>query len=125
MLDQLIEMHGSDWESVFPAFNELRKPNADAIADMALDNYIEMRDSVRDPRFHLRKQVEFELEQKHPDKFIPRYSMVMFHPEISYAEAQHRGAAQRALLDRHIAGCNNLQEVALDAIEEELDGIVS
>lgn len=125
VLDQLIEMQGADWESVFPAFSEIRKPNAEAIADMALDNYIEMRDSVRDPRFHLRKQLEFELEQKHPDKFIPRYSMVMFHPEISYAEAQQRGAAQRALLDRHIADCESLQDVALDMIEEELDSIVS
>lgn len=121
VLDQLIEMHGADWESVFPAFSELRKPNADAIADMALENYIEMRDSVRDPQFHLRKQVEFKLEQQYPDKFIPRYSMVMFHPEISYAEALERGERQQALLRKLTKECDTMDDVdfeqAADLVE--------
>ncbi|MDX1455197.1 MAG: NAD(P)/FAD-dependent oxidoreductase [Gammaproteobacteria bacterium] len=122
-LDQLIESQGGDWSAIFPAFSELRKPNADAIADMALDNYIEMRDSVRDPRFHLKKQLAFELEKRHPRAFIPRYSMVMFHPEIAYADAQARGKRQSDFLDRHIAGCNALEDVDFPAVEAELDSL--
>src|SRR5690606_39935889 len=97
-LDQLIETHGTDWETVFERFTAERKRNGDAIAQMALENYIEMRDAVRDPLFHLRKQVEFELEHCFPGRFIPRYSIVMFHAEISYAEALARGEAQRQVL---------------------------
>jgi kynurenine 3-monooxygenase len=57
-----------------------------------------MRDDVRDPKFQLRADLSFELERRFPGRFIPRYSMVMFHPEISYAEAQRRGALQTQIL---------------------------
>jgi kynurenine 3-monooxygenase len=65
---------------------------------MALENYIEMRDTVRDPVFQRHKAWSLELERRHPDRFIPRYSMVMFHAEIPYAEALGRGAVQQQLL---------------------------
>ena len=65
---------------------------------MALENYGEMRDDVRDPKFQLRADLSFQLERRFPGRFIPRYSMVMFHPEISYAEAQRRGALQTQIL---------------------------
>ncbi len=91
--------HFNDWESLFRELEAQRKPNADAIADMALENYIEMRDSVRDPKFHLRKQIEWLLEERHPKRFIPRYSMVMFH-RIPYADVQKRGELQAAILAR-------------------------
>ena len=53
---------------------------------MALENYLEMRDSVRDPKFVLQKALSLELEKRFPDRFVPRYSMVMFHPEIPYRD---------------------------------------
>ncbi|HEY4972152.1 MAG TPA: NAD(P)/FAD-dependent oxidoreductase, partial [Steroidobacteraceae bacterium] len=81
-------------------FERERRPNTDAIAAMALENYIEMRDGVRAPQFALRKQLAGDLEREFPGRFIPRYSMVMFHPEIPYAEAQRRGVQQERLLDR-------------------------
>ena len=65
---------------------------------MALENYIEMRDTVRDPRFQRHKALSVELERRFPDRFIPRYSMVMFHPEIPYAEALRRGNVQAEIL---------------------------
>jgi kynurenine 3-monooxygenase len=80
------------------AFEHGRAPNARAIAAMAIENYREMRDDVRDPVFELRAALSFELERRFPERFIPRYSMVMFHPEISYAEAQRRGAIQLEIL---------------------------
>jgi kynurenine 3-monooxygenase len=70
---------------------------------MALDNYQEMRDTVRAPQFPRRRQLEIRLEQLFPKRFIPRYSMVMFHAEIPYAEAQRRGQLQEAILDELLA----------------------
>ena len=102
VLDELIGRHqnaqGHDWPAIFAAFEADRAPNAHAIAEMALENYREMRDDVRDPKFQLRADLSFELERRFPGRFIPRYSMVMFHPEISYAEAQRRGALQTQIL---------------------------
>ena len=72
--------------------------NTDAIADMALENYVEMRSTVREPKFQLKKDLSFRLEERHPGRFIPRYSMVMFHT-IPYAEAKRRGAIQEQILD--------------------------
>ena len=83
----------------FERFSALRKPDADAIARMALENFQEMRDSVREPRFMLQKQLSLELERRHPARFIPRYSMVMFHDEIRYSVAESRGELQQRILD--------------------------
>lgn len=96
-LDTLIDRHDS-WETLFPELTKSRKPNAAAIAEMALENYTEMRDTVLDAGFVRRKAIAMELERLFPDRFIPRYSMVMFHPEIPYAEAQRRGTVQAEIL---------------------------
>ena len=74
---------------MFEAFEHERRPNTDAIAQMALENYEEMRETVLDPEYRRRKQ-EAEARERQDPSFIPRYSMVMFHPEISYAEALRR-----------------------------------
>jgi len=111
VLDELIGRHGADWSAIFNAFEAERAPNARAIAEMALENYREMRDEVRDPKFELRAALSFELERRFPGRFIPRYSMVMFHPEISYAEAQRRGALQTRILDELSASTDSLARV--------------
>jgi kynurenine 3-monooxygenase len=98
VLDALVA-RAADWPAVFAQFEQSRRPNAAAIAHMALENYTEMRDAVLDARFVRRKELAMGLERRFPDRFIPRYSMVMFHPEISYAEALRRGAVQAQLLD--------------------------
>lgn len=116
VLDGLLD-RCDDWGALFAAVTEARKGNADAIADMALENYIEMRDTVRDPRFHIKKAVAFELERRMPDRFIPRYSMVMFHDEIPYATAQSRGVVQAALLDEVTVGAASIDDVDLGAAE--------
>ncbi|MFO1410547.1 MAG: NAD(P)/FAD-dependent oxidoreductase [Steroidobacteraceae bacterium] len=94
---------GADLGACFAAFERERLPNADAIARMALENYLEMRDTVRDPRFAERKALAERLERLHPGRFIPRYSMVMFHAGIPYSEALRRGALQERLLDALLA----------------------
>jgi len=74
------------WAGLFEAFEQERRPNTDAIARMALENYLEMREAVLDPEYRKRKKQAEELEKQDPG-FIPRYSKVMFHPEIRYVEA--------------------------------------
>lgn len=89
----------SSWAGVFTQFDQARKPNTDAIAAMAVDNYLEMRESVADRKFQLQQALSLELERRFPRRFIPRYSMVMFHHEIPYRTAQMRGAAQHEILE--------------------------
>ena len=90
-LDRMLDA-SSDWAAVFARFERERKPNTDAIAAMALENYVEMRAAVLDPDYQKKKKAA-EAREKADPSVIPRYSMVMFHPEISYAEALRRGGA--------------------------------
>jgi kynurenine 3-monooxygenase len=87
-----------DLAEIFDQLSKQRRPNTDAIAEMSLENYGEMRDDVLDPAFVRQKAIANELERRFPDRFIPRYSMVMFHPEIPYAEALRRGVIQEKIL---------------------------
>ncbi|MGB5257458.1 MAG: NAD(P)/FAD-dependent oxidoreductase [Woeseiaceae bacterium] len=118
LLDRLVTDHRGDWPTVFARFEAEQLANANAIADMALDNYIEMRDTVRDPKFALRKTLAFELEKRLPGYFIPRYSMVMFHADIPYLTAQQRGEVQKALLEEFTTDAASISEVDIDAAVE-------
>jgi kynurenine 3-monooxygenase len=115
LLDRILAREPGDWAAVFARFEAEQRPNANAIADMALENYVEMRDTVRQPKFVLQKQLSFELERRLPDRFIPRYSMVMFHDEIPYAVAQRHGALQQALLDELTRDVESIEDIDLDA----------
>lgn len=108
-LDRLLAEH-SDLESAFAEFHVRRKPNADAIADMAVENYVEMRDSVADDRFVLLKQLERSLAGLHPERFVPRYSLVMFR-RIGYAEAQRRGRVQWQILEDLLGPASDLDGI--------------
>jgi len=103
-----------DLAHAFRTFYARRKTNADAIADMALENYVEMRDSVSDPGFLLRQAVAFELERRYPDRFARRYGLVMFRDDVPYAEAQRRGRIQETLLLELTAGLDNAAAVDYD-----------
>ena len=113
-MDACIEDSGGDWSRAFALLSQRRKRNADAIADMALENYVEMRDSVRDPNYLLRQEVAFELERRHPRRFVPRYGLVMFRDDIGYAEARERGRIQAEILGEITAGKRALGECDLD-----------
>jgi kynurenine 3-monooxygenase len=112
VLDGCLGSAGGDWQAVFAEFERVRRPNAEAIAAMALENYVEMRDAVRDPRFQLQKRLGFLLEERNPGMFVPRYSMVMFH-HLPYAEARSRGAIQQRILDALTVDVKDLDEVDL------------
>lgn len=110
ILDRCIEKYAGNWGKVFTEFESQRKPDAEAIAAMALENYVEMRDAVRDPKFQLQKKLGFLLEERHPGIFVPRYSLVMFH-HLPYSEAQRRGAIQQQILDALTAHIGSIEAV--------------
>jgi kynurenine 3-monooxygenase len=89
-LVRLMDQHHG-WAGLFEAFEHERRPNTDAIARMALENYQEMRADVLDPEYRRRKAAAEAAEKANPHS-IPRYSMVMFHPEISYRDALLRSS---------------------------------
>jgi len=127
-LDELIERHrtadGHAWPAIFAGFEAAREPNTRAIAAMALENYLEMRDEVRDAKFQLRADLSFELERRFPGRFVPRYSMVMFHPEIPYAEAQQRGARQARILAELTAAPDTLATIDFDRAALLVDSLL-
>jgi len=99
-----------DWHEIFSTVDKNRKINGDAIADMAIENYITMRDSVRDEKFILKNQLAFELEKRFPERFCPRYSMVMFH-RLPYSEAKERGVIQEDILSQLTDGLSDIDKV--------------
>lgn len=98
ILDELIAKSGDDWHAILEQYQTLRKPDADAIADMAVYNFVEMRDRTADPKFLLQKRIEAKLHEKYPDKWIPAYSQVTFSPQIRYSDALARGNRQEAIM---------------------------
>ena len=99
ILNRLLNTYGDEWNKVLPEFQQLRKPDTDAIAQLALDNFTEMRDLVADADFLLRKKIEAKLYELFPDKWIPLYSMVTFHDHIRYSDAYEMGQKQRKIMD--------------------------
>lgn len=98
ILDELIETNGDDWAAILQQYQTLRKPDADAIADLAVGNFTEMRERTADPKFLLQKKIEAKLHSKYPDQWIPAYSQVTFSPHIRYSEALLRGQKQEAIM---------------------------
>jgi kynurenine 3-monooxygenase len=78
----------------------MRKPDADAIADLAIGNFIEMRDKTADPKFLLQKKIEARLHEKYPGKWIPAYTQVTFSPHIRYSEAFRNAMRQEAIMQQ-------------------------
>ena len=117
ILDQFADNDQDNWDQVFSEYEKARQPNGNAIADLALDNYIEMRASVREPNYLLKKELAFKLEQRYPDNFIPRYSMVMFHL-LPYAEAQRRGEIQNDILDELTKNLSSVDDVDMEKADE-------
>lgn len=99
VLNHLINKHQHNWTSILTEYQTLRKPDGDAIATLALNNFIEMRDKVADPVFLLQKKIEAHFNSKHPDKWTPAYSLVTFSPKVRYSEALSRGIQQQVIMD--------------------------
>ncbi len=113
-----------DWSVAFRAFERFRKPSADAIAQLALDNFVEMRDKVADPRFLLRKKLEQYLAERYPGRFIPLYTMVTF-SHMPYAEALRRGRLQEQILDAIMAQTASEADWETPELQRLMDALVA
>lgn len=99
ILNDLLNQHDDHWPTVLSLFQQTRKKDADAIAQLALDNFIEMRDLVADAEFLLRKKIEARLHQQYPAQWIPLYSMVTFYDNVPYSVAYNTGQKQKKIMD--------------------------
>ncbi|MDQ3228400.1 MAG: FAD-dependent monooxygenase [Pseudomonadota bacterium] len=109
----------SDLSRAFAAFEAERRPNAAAIQVMALENYLEMRSRVDDADYLLQRELELQLAQRHPERFVPRYTMVTFR-RLPYALALERGRVQRGLLVDATRGHDTLDSLDWDWIDAEV-----
>lgn len=99
VLNELMDQFGDDWAGMFEEYTRLRKPAGDAILELALRNYIEMRDKTADARFLLQKKIEARFAAKHPDLWMPLYSQVSF-SHIPYHEALQNGIKQDQIMQK-------------------------
>ncbi|QHT66448.1 FAD-dependent monooxygenase [Rhodocytophaga rosea] len=99
VMEELMDKYGDDWQTLFETYQKNRFPHAQAIADLALQNFVEMRDLVADPKFLLRKKIEAHIHQKHPDLWTPLYTMIAF-SHIPYADALAAGKKQEQVMQR-------------------------
>jgi len=112
----------ADTAQAFRDFEIERRPDTDAIADMAIDNYIEMRESVVDPDYLLQRSLALELERRWPRRVRPRYAMVMF-TTMRYGEASRRAGKLAAVLEELTMGISNLDEVDFARAAELVAGL--
>jgi kynurenine 3-monooxygenase len=103
VLNELMDKHGDLNGACLKEYETLRKPDGDAIADLAIANFIEMRDKTADKTFLLQKKIEAHFSAKHTEKWIPLYSMVTYSPHIRYSEALVNGNKQQAIMDKIMA----------------------
>ena len=103
VLNELMDKHGDINGACLKEYEALRKPDGDAIADLAIANFIEMRDKTADKTFLLQKKIEAHFSAKHSEKWIPLYSMVTYTPSIRYSEALVAGNKQQSIMDKIMA----------------------
>ncbi len=119
VLDQLMQNYDHDWNRILPEFQTLRKPDADAIAELAMRNYVEMRDQVADPKFILRKKIESKIYSKHPEQWMPLYSQVTFSHK-RYSEALATGLIQDEIMADVMRHSEIEQDWDSDRVESDI-----
>ncbi|WP_051605717.1 NAD(P)/FAD-dependent oxidoreductase [Polaribacter sp. Hel_I_88] len=118
VFDEILNQEKGDWNAVFKAYQKARKHDTDAIADLAIDNFYEMRDHVANPIFKEKRKIEMDLEKHFPNQYSSKYSLVTFNEHIGYNEAMKRGRAQDKALLNLISG--DEVHTHLDMTKEEL-----
>jgi kynurenine 3-monooxygenase len=122
ILNRMIDEKGTDWKTIFDEFTNIRKPNADAIAQMAEENFYEMRDAVTNETFQKKRELETLLENTFPDYFS-KYSMVTFQADLPYLTAKQKGNAQDNLLMRLCTEVEDIQSLDLNEVMEKIKSI--
>ncbi|MBE7653309.1 FAD-dependent oxidoreductase [Tenacibaculum finnmarkense] len=126
IFDAVLEENLGDWETVFKTYEKARKENTDAIADLAIDNFHEMKNHVANPLFKEKRKLEMALEKAFPNEYFSKYSMVTFKEDIPYADAMKKGRAQdKALLNmvadsdfKHTTDLKYLKEILQKVVKE-------
>ncbi|NND26071.1 MAG: kynurenine 3-monooxygenase, partial [Flavobacteriaceae bacterium] len=126
--DKILDQKYGDWEAIFKAYEEDRKKDTDAIADLAIDNFHEMKDHVANPMFQKKRKIEMALEERFPNAYSSKYSLVTFNENIGYREAMLRGRAQdKAILNMLSDGAldpdDDLKSI-LDQVTKETEAIL-
>jgi kynurenine 3-monooxygenase len=121
-LDAILNKYEGNWEKVFTEYEKTRKKDTDAIADLAIDNFHEMKDHVGQPIFQEKRKIEMALEKEFPESYSSKYSLVTFNEHIGYREAMLRGRAQdKAILSllhkREINSNKDLKELLNQVIK--------
>lgn len=122
VLDKLIEKHDHDWDKILPAYQEQRKVDADAIADLAEDNFYEMRDAVADPVFNKKRIIELRLEADHD--YYSKYSLVTFRADVPYHVAMKQGRLQNKVLYDIAKEVKDPESVELEPILDQVSTFV-
>lgn len=120
VMNELMEKHGEDWTTIFSEYGRLRKPDGDAIADLAVANFIEMRDRVADPKFLLQKKIEAKFSKKYPEKWTPLYTMVTYSPHIRYSTALKEGIRQENIMKEIMAMPDIEKKWDSEEVEKEI-----
>jgi len=123
VLDQILDQDLGDWEAVFKAYQKTRKKDTDAIADLAIDNFHEMKNHVANPIFKEKRKIEMDLEKTFPTEYASKYSLVTFNEHIGYNEAMKRGRAQDEVLLNMLS--DNTVNTHLEITTEELKVILN
>ncbi len=118
VLMHLLDKNKQNWVETLQEYQQIRKKDGDAIAQLALDNHIEMRDKTADENFLLQKKIEQWFYKLHPDKWIPLYDMVTYHPEVRYSEALQKGYYQDRIMQKVLKTPNIHQNWQTKEVEE-------
>ncbi len=116
----LLKIHNENWAETLSAFDQFQRPNANAIAEMALENFIEMRDKVSDPAFQFNKKIETIIEKEFPDLYRSRYGLITY-TLVPYAVAQEAGTRQAELLTNLASGLTEPEQLDLSYVKKLLE----
>ncbi|PIA79554.1 kynurenine 3-monooxygenase [Gaetbulibacter sp. 4G1] len=126
--DKILDKSLGSWEDTFTAYEKERKKDTDAIADLAIDNFHEMKDHVAKTIFQEKRKLEMDLEKNFPNEYSSKYSLVTFNEDIGYREAMLKGRAQdKAILNLLTDGKIDLKEdlkVILNKVKQETEAIL-
>jgi kynurenine 3-monooxygenase len=114
---ELMKKHNEDWKKIGEEYQQLRKPNGDAVQDLSLQNYLVMRNKVSDPDFLLLQKIERRFSELYPDKYFPLYTMVSF-TNIEYRTALEKGNAQENVIKDLISKYGINHETPIATIDE-------
>ncbi len=120
VLDTLMKKYNDDWDKIIPEYDDERKKDADGIADLAIDNFYEMRDATADPVFGKKRAIELQLEQTYPD-YYSKYSLVTFNEDIRYHQAMLQGRYQDKILMEFAKKIDDVSLVDISEVKSMMD----